>query len=445
MAGRARESARCPIMLTSAIFLVVLWASCVVSAQTQDAGATSLTLDDAVTLAVRDNAELKAARARWEAMQERPRQVRTLPNPMFTYGGMDMADRGRWPDTEEKRFMVEQEFPWFGKLPLREGIAKKDAEAMQRDLEALIQDVILRVKETYFDLYAEQQSIRITRQEEEVIGRIGRIAETMYATGDRSQVDAIKAQTEVTMLKQRLLEMLAQETTLKAKLNTLLNRRADTPLGEAVTPPQAMSIEDPNSLFALAVSNRPEVQANQAQVERYEMEKRLMAKESVPDYRLGVEYRDFAHGDDMVMFTVGVELPLWRSKYRAATREAEKMRAASQAARQAAERQTSLDVQDASFRLMTARRTLELYKAELIPQAQARFNASEAGYRTGKTDFMDLLESERFLLDARIMAVTAEGNIGMQSARLERAVGRELKAGVPPAQPTAREGIEHGN
>ena len=242
------------------------------------------------------------------------------------------------------------------------------------------------------------------------------------------------------MLKQRLLEMLAQEVTLKAKLNTLLNRRADTPLGEAVTPPQAMSIEDPNSLFTLAVSNRPEVQANQAQVERYEMEKRLMAKESVPDYRLGVEYRDFAHGDDMVMFTVGVELPLWRSKYRAATREAEKMRAASQAARQAAERQTSLDVQDASFRLMTARRTLELYKAELIPQAQARFNASEAGYRTGKTDFMDLLESERFLLDARIMAVMAEGNLGTQSARLERAVGRDLKASL---QPAASEGVRH--
>jgi outer membrane protein TolC len=359
---------------------------------------------------------------------------------MFTYGGMDMADRGRWPDTEEKRFMVQQEFPWFGKRPLREGIAKKDAEAGRWELDTLTRDMVLRVKEIYHDLYALQQAIRITRQEEEVIRRIVKVAETMYTTGDRAQVDAIKAQTEATMLKQRLLEMLAQEATLKAKLNTLLNRRADTPLGEAVTPPQAVSIEDANSLFTLAVSNRPEVQATQVQVERYEMEKKLMAKESVPDYRLGVEYRDFAHGDDMVMFTVSVDLPLWRSKYRAQVREAEKMRVASQAARQAAERQTALDVQDTSFRLLTAQRTLELYKAELIPQAEARFAASEAGYRTGKTDFMDLLESERFLLDARIMAVMAEGNLGTQSARLERAVGRDLKISSPPA---ATEGVKH--
>jgi hypothetical protein len=40
---------------------------------------------------------------------------------------------------------------------------------------------------------------------------------------------------------------------------------------------------------------------------------------------------------------------------------------------------------------------------------------------------MDLLESQRFLLSVRVMAAMAEGNIGMQFARLERAVGTELK------------------
>ena len=421
------------------------WLLCAGLTQAQEASTNTLALHDAVALAVRDNAELKGLRARWEAMQERPNQARVLPNPMFTYGGMDLADGGRWPNTDEKRFMVQQEFPWFGKRALREGIAKKDAEAMQWELETMTRDVVMRVKETYFDLYAMQQAIRITRQEEEVIRRIGKVAEIMYTTGDRPQVDVIKSQTEITMLKQKLLEMLAQETTLKAGLNTLLDRRADAPLGDVLTQPETGVIEDVNALFALAAANRPEVLSSQAQIERYELEKKLMAKESMPDYKLGVEYRDFAHGDDMVMFTVSIELPLWRSKYRAAVREAEKMRVASQAARQVAERQTTLDVQDASFRLWTARRSLDLYKTELIPQAQARFNASEAGYRTGKVDFMDLLESERFLLDARVMSVMAEGNIGMQLARLERAVGQELKAGMPLTKPAAQEGAEHGH
>jgi len=69
-----------------------------------------------------------------------------------------------------------------------------------------------------------------------------------------------------------------------------------------------------------------------------------------------------------------------------------------------------------------------LYRAELIPQAEARFSASEAGYRTGKVDFMDLLESERFLLNAKMMTAMTEGAVGMQAARLERAIGATLPA-----------------
>lgn len=168
-----------------------------------------------------------------------------------------------------------------------------------------------------------------------------------------------------------------------------------------------------------------------------------MAKESSPDYTLGVEYRDFRHAGDMVMIQVGIELPVWRSKYGAAVREAGKMRTASLAARQATERKIALDVQDASFKLLTAQRTLELYRTELIPQAKARFNASEAAYRTGQTDFTDLLESQRFLLSTRIMAAMAAGNLGMQSARLERAVGWDLKTVVSPGPSAGTQGAQH--
>ena len=215
---------------------------------------------------------------------------------------------------------------------------------------------------------------------------------------------------------------------LKAKLNTLLNRRADSPLELAAKPPEAVSPENTKALFSLATENRPEVLAAQTQIERYALEKRLMQKEYLPDYKLGVEYRSMNKEDDLLMFTVSVELPLWVPKYRAGVREAMEMQVSSQAAKEAAEQQSSFDVQDSSFKLQTARRTLELYRTELIPQAEARFSASEAGYRTGKTDFMDLLESERFLLNAKTMAAMMESTVGMQAARLERATGTALPA-----------------
>jgi outer membrane protein, heavy metal efflux system len=80
----------------------------------------------------------------------------------------------------------------------------------------------------------------------------------------------------------------------------------------------------------------------------------------------------------------------------------------------------------AHFKLLAARRTLDLYRKDLVPQAEARFKASETAYQSGKADFLDLLESERFLLNARVMAAMAEGDLGMQWARQERAVGADL-------------------
>ena len=160
-----------------------------------------------------------------------------------------------------------------------------------------------------------------------------------------------------------------------------------------------------------------------------------MGKEDLPDYRLGLEYRNvgvdftgFRRADNMLAVTIGIDLPIWRSKYRAGVREADKMLEASQAALETATRQAGFDVQDAWFKLRTARQTWALYRDTLVPQAEARFKASDAAYRTGKGDFTELLESERFRLTARTLTALAEANVGMQTARLERAVGAELPA-----------------
>ncbi len=390
-----------------------------------------LTLDYVVDTALRANAQLRSMHARYEAMQERPIQERALPNPMLQYGSMDMVKQGSWPNTNEKRFMLSQEFPWFGKLGLRGEVATKEAEAMQREYDAMVREVIMMVKESYFDLYAVQRALAITRAEQDVLEQMQKIAETKYGVGEVMQQDVLKAQAEISMLQQRLYELEQEEVVLKAKLNLFLNRRADSPLGFAVTEPQREFEVKAEELFSLAERERPEIKQARANIQRNQAERNLMRREFFPDYRLGLEYRSFRTGDNMVMFTLGFDLPIWRAKYSAGVRESEKMIESSQAGLEAAQREAAFDVQDAYFKLLTARRTLELYQTALVPQAEARFEASEAGYRTGKVDFLDLLESERFLLSTRVMAVMAEGNIGMQLGRLERAVGTDLKPGTP--------------
>ena len=383
--------------------------------------AASLSLDTLVETARHDNAVLRAARAKAAAMNERPAQEKALPNPMFKYGAMDSTARGNLPDAGEKRFMVEQPFLWFGKRDLRMKIAGQDAAAMRQEAEMLEREIVMQVKDAYYDLYGVQHVTRIVRAEEKLLHEILTAAENLYATGQRSQQDVIKAEAEITMLQQKLVEQEQQEATLKARLNQLLNRNPVDPLGLAVVAPPRR----PSSLST--GGERPEIRAAKIDLERSQLQRQLMHKEFFTDYRIGAEYRNIRAGDDMVMLTFSFDLPIWQGKYKAGVREAEKMVEASTATLDAVRQQFAFESADAHYKLLAAQRSLDLYEQTLIPQAESRFKASDASYRTGKGDFMDLLESERFLLNARTMAAMAEGNLGMQLARLERTVGTNLE------------------
>lgn len=385
-----------------------------------------LRLADAVRLALTNNPELAAVHFDAEAAQARAAKAGTLPNPMLSFGFMDRADGGDWPDTNEKRIMLEQKFPWFGKRGLQRDVAASEVEGASHTVDSATLSLKRRVKETFFGLYAVRRSIEITREEKEVLRNMTEIATTLYAAGSRSQGDVFSAKSEATLLKQKIIELEAQEGALKAELNSLLNRKADAPVGLLASPPEVRIPDRLVEDLAEASRRRPEVLYALAMADRYGINKKLMEKESMPDYQLGVEYRSLGMDEDMVMLTVGIDLPIRRASISAGIRESDLMRESSLAAAKAAERSSDLEIQNAVIALMSARRTLQLFRSELIPQAQSRFKASEAGYRTGKTDFSELLESQRFLLSAKVDEAMTEGEVGKQAARLEQAAGINL-------------------
>lgn len=383
-----------------------------------------LALGDAVSSALTGNPNLLAARSKWEAMQNRPAQAGAPENPMFTLRGMDMADGGDFPNSNEKQFALEQPLTGFGKGRLRRQAAEYEARAMEYEYETMALELALEVKETYYGLWSARQAQEIIRDETNVLARLAAVAQTAYAAGQASQADVIKAQTEVTMLAPRLLDLNAQIHNLESKLNVLMGRAADEPFELAPLPELAAAAGAVDDLRGFAEKNRPEIKQAEAILAQARVERTRMAREALPDYRLGVEYRTYRDNEpDMAMFMVGVELPLWPGKIRAGKHEADQMVAAGQSALEAKRLETELDVQQAWFNVQTARQTVRLYQDTLIPQARNRYEASEAGYRAGSVDFMDLLESERFLLETRIMAVMAAGEAGMQAARLDRALG----------------------
>jgi len=381
-----------------------------------------LSLSQAVRTVLAVHPELEALRLQAEAVGEEREQAMTPPEPMLSFGLMDMTNAGSdWTDAAEKRVTLEQKIPWYGKRELRRQIADRKYEGAGHALAAQALRLQRETKEAFHSLYAIRRTLAVTRADEQVIQRIADLAEALYATGKRSQNDFIRAEAEKTVLRQSLIELDAQEAVLGATLNVLMNRPPEHPVETLLPPPEWPALDAWSSDLREAAETRPNVLTALARSAMYGQQAELAQKEFWPDPIVSVEYRGNRSGEDMLMLMVGFDLPVWRSSLRAGVRQAKLLRQANLAEARVAAQENALRIETARIALQAAQRSLELYINELLPQADAGFQASEAGYRNGQVTFTELLEQHRILLATRLKIIATKGEIGRQTARLEEA------------------------
>jgi outer membrane protein TolC len=389
-----------------------------------------LALNQAIAYALAHNPSLAAAQLRATATGERQDRAGAFPNPFLRVSAEDPASDFRIDDAGETKLGIEQRVPGLGKRPLRRLAASVDFEAARFAVEETKQDLILSVTEAVQGLNAIRRMASLLRNEGQLLKQLETVAKTQYAAGTATQQDVIKAQSEATMLQQRRIDIQTREQALKARLNTLLGRPADTALGEVAVPPLPPWVQpDSSNWLARAESENPSLSRARVMADKGRIEERLATREFVPDLTLMAEATRVEDDETQMLLGLGIDLPIQIPATRAGIREANGMAQAADAEWDALRRQTAGQIQEVASACEAAWQTLELLNTQLIPQAEARYRASEAAYTAGKADFMDLLESQRFRLDVRMKVVSMEAEAATQRARLERLLGGPLPAG----------------
>lgn len=396
----------------------------------------AMSLDQVVALASETNPGLAAARLKSEAAGFVPDREGAFPNPYVSVSAEDRASDFRVAGANTVKADIEQTFPWFGKRSLRSEIAHADARAAALDFAAQRLDLKLKLTEAAYGLRAARSTVLLLAGELDLLKQIENTTRTRYSTGTADQGDVLKAQAEATTVRQRLTDARNRETSLKARINTLMGRDADAGLGEVAVP--ALTVwpqPDLSNWLARADASNPDLARARVMGERAVLNERLARKESVPDLKLMLEVTRMREEDEtFLMLGVGVDIPLQRGAIRAGTMAAGGLARAAGYERENMRRETAFMIQDAASCCAAAWQNLESIRNSLLPQAEARFKASEVSYGAGKGGFLDLLESERFLLSVRLMGVAAEAEAGSQLARLERLLGGSVRAGTGPEE-----------
>ena len=388
--------------------------------------------------ALRSNPELQSAKLSWSASTERIRQERALDDPIvgFTYFGEQVQTR---VGEKQAGVMASQKIPFLGKRSLKGEVARNEAKVSGGKYLTLEREIVAKAKSAFYELYWAQQSISINEENRNLLKRFVKIAEVKYATGKATQQDVLKAQVELSKIVNELITLEQLKETAIARINTLLNLHPDTPLGT----PEAVDIEkltvSLKDLYAKAKEVSPDLSILKYKIERDKAAYKLAKKQYYPDFTFGLNYTfindmpssvmssPLGESRDSYTGTLSMNVPIFqKSKHDAGVREANARLKSSKMAYKNRENLTLFEVKDLHFKVQTAERLVKLYRDSIIPQAKQSLKAAESGYQSGQVDFLNLIDSQRVLLDFNLAFYRAVADFGTNIAGLERVVGVEL-------------------
>ncbi len=390
-------------------------------------------LEELIEESLTQNPLLKAEKNKYLAKEFMAEREGVLPDPVLGFT--------QWIEPVETRvgaqqniFSLSQKIPFPGKRGLKEDIGLAAAQSDRYYYSALKLNIIYNVKTSYFDLYLSDRSLLILLDYFAQLKDFVEISTVKYSTGQGVQAHVLKAQVEVSTIQSRIFDMQRNRNSAQTKLNNLRN----------VDPNQQIIVIDDldSSYVNLAEINallksyqkHPQYLAAQSSSRQSALQKDLAFKEWFPDFTFQANYITVDgnnpamtdNGKDAWGLMVGVNLPLWFAGRKAQVQESEYNILMRQDYAENIKSQLQMNISDLVFKANSFKETISLFHDVLIPQAEISLQSALSAYRSGTFGFLDLLDSERMLLQLRLAFLKEQVNYRKTIADLERSVAEEL-------------------
>jgi cobalt-zinc-cadmium efflux system outer membrane protein len=388
-------------------------------------------LGDYLAFGLRHSPDLQASFEDWHASKEEAEQVSSLPAPRFTYGEFLEEVQTR-TGPQERRFGLSQAFPWPGELGVRERVAERRAEAFRWRAESARLELVREIELAFHDYAFLARELEITGELLELLRGLDPVVQSRVRAGG-GQADLLRLQVEIGRLEDDLASLERRRPALSARMADAIGLTGGAPplpLPE-LSVPSAEAL-DPGQLRERALASSPHLHALSQEFSAHREAEELAGFARRPSFALGLDYIDtgdasgvgvVGSGDDPVLLTLSVHLPVWSASYSAAERQARHRVRAARARMDAAASELSARIEAEAARIDDAARRIGLYRDSLIPRAADALQLSLTDYRTGEASVLDLIDSERALLEFELSQWRACREYLQGEARLRALIG----------------------
>lgn len=374
------------------------------------------------------NPALEAFRQHYEAALDRVPQAHSLPHPMLQVTQFVESVQTR-TGPQEQVFMLGQRIPWFGKLRERGNVASAEAEALLFAYQSRQLTLTRAVSNAFYDYGFLGKAIGLTGENLRLLSELEPIVEErVRGGGDLNPLLRLKV--EIGKVEDRLRTLEENRHAQSARLAALLAVPSETifPWPQWPTPVPEAAPDGTLLIEALKAQN-PELAMLERKVASAAARQEIARLEGLPDFTLGLNYIHLGEplnpsvpdaGKDPWGVTLSVNLPIWRGRIDAQRSEALASQRAAEASLANRENQLKADLGATLSQLRDAERRLDLYGGELLDLARQALEISRTSYESGKTGILEVIDSERSLLDLetqfwRAAADTWQARITLQT------------------------------
>jgi outer membrane protein TolC len=358
------------------------------------------TPDQLVEYALLSNADLEQHYWEWRGAIEQIPIDGTQPTSLAislgttTHNGSLAFDRTTLTVANDP--MTDIAFP--GKLSTAARRSLENARAAGMRFRKAQFEIRHRVLTAYDDCALTATLIRLGEQNVQLLQTIAMITEARNQSGSAGQQDVLKADNELDLAKNDLQTMRSQLPSQRAVLNALLDRSPTAAIAVPETLPPARPLaESDQDLLDRAAKMNLELAALADEVRAKHENIHLARLQYFPDF-------DLAASTDLKAVTQALmgefTVPILRDEaLRAGVQQAEANLRAAEAMRRQTKENIAAELVDDIATLRDADRQLDLLEHTILPRAQQIITLGRAAYQTGGKPLIDLLDSQRSLID----------------------------------------------
>lgn len=381
--------------------------------------AEALSLATASALAEAHSPSVSAARREVEASAGERQQAGLLPNPELA---LLVEDERRAFRTTTTQLNIPLELG--GKRAARMEEAERTTELARATLAGAQADLRADLVAAFFRVLVAQERVTLAAASAGLAATGADLTARKVTAGKISPVDETRARVEQANAALELAEAQAELQTARQSLASFWGS-AELAYPEVRGDLDAWPERPGVQQLLAGLDASPALMASRLEFERRQAGVAVERSKQYPDLTLNVGAKRL-NETQITQAIVGITVPLPLFDRNQGRLQAASSRAAkAEDELRAARTRLTNDVQQASSRLARARASAETLKTTILPAAQQAHEAATRGFEAGKFGFLDVLDAQRSLLQARVRYVDVVTSAYQAATAIDRLLGRQ--------------------